>query len=208
MNGPKGDWDVKFDETKTRKGDFHVSSGTVQCDMMFAELWNYGILEVEDLNATALQVPYKGNQMSMILLKPNDNLGSLLEAMAKVTDLNSCLKFGEKVEVQVTLPRFKIESQLELVEPLKQLGLTDMFDGTKANFSGKLIVKCDLLDLWNSQSLFENSATVCSFENIPSGECLFESYISFTSHVLTFLFRSLSMEQTTAEFRPEFKSQK
>ena len=55
---------------------------------------------------------------------------------------------------------------------------------------------------------FENSATVCSFENIPTGEYLFESYISFTSHVLTFLFRSLSMEQTTAEFRPEFKSQK
>ena len=150
MNGPKGDWDVKFDETKTRKGDFHVSSGTVQCDMMFAEEY-FGILECEDLNgATCLDMPYIGNMvMSMILIlpKPNDNLGSLLEAMAKVTDLNSCLKFGrKKSEVQAKLPKFTIESQLELVEPLKQLGLTDMFDGTKANFSGKLIVKCDLLD--------------------------------------------------------------
>ena len=47
---------------------------------------------------------------------------------------------------------------------------------------------------------FENSATVCSFENIPTGEYLFESYISFTFHDLTFLFGSLTMEQTTAKF--------
>ena len=33
----KGDWDVKFDKSKTRKGDFHVSpTKTVQTDMMFA----------------------------------------------------------------------------------------------------------------------------------------------------------------------------
>ena len=34
----KGDWDVKFDKSKTRKGDFHVSpTKTVQTDMMFSK---------------------------------------------------------------------------------------------------------------------------------------------------------------------------
>ena len=147
MNGPKGDWDVKFDKSMTRKGDFYVSkTQTVRTDFMSSEEM-YGILEcVEDLNeAIALELPYKGGSMSMILIlpKPNDNIGSLVEAMSNV-DLNSILKFGKKSKfAHVKLPRFKIESRLELVEPLAKLGMTSCFDITKANFSGKLIVKCD-----------------------------------------------------------------
>ena len=34
----KGDWDVKFDKSKTKKGDFHVSpTKTVETDMMFSK---------------------------------------------------------------------------------------------------------------------------------------------------------------------------
>ena len=34
----KGNWKVKFDKSKTRKGDFHVSpTKTVQTDMMFSK---------------------------------------------------------------------------------------------------------------------------------------------------------------------------
>ena len=151
MNGPKGNWDAQFDKSMTRKGAFHVSSTqTVQTDFMSSEK-EYRMLEcVEDLNgAIALELPYKGRSMSMILILPNDNIGSLVEAMAMSNvDLNSILKFGKKSKfAHVKLPRFKIESRLELVEPLKQLGMTSCFDITKANFSGKLIVKCDFFGL-------------------------------------------------------------
>ena len=44
--------------------------------------------------------------------------------------------FGQKNNVFVTLPRFKIESQFDLKEPLKQLGMTDMFNENRADFSG------------------------------------------------------------------------
>ena len=98
---------------------------------------------VKELNgAIALDMPYKGKQLSMIFLLPNDkhsSLADLEDAMSKVTDLNSIFhkfhKFGRKSKVEVTLPRFKIESEFDLVEPLKQLGMTDMF-GSKADFSG------------------------------------------------------------------------
>ena len=137
----KGDWDVKFDKSKTRKGDFHVSpTQTVQTDMMFSTN-EYGMLNhVKDLQgATALDMPYKGKRLSMIFLLPNHNhnsLADLEEAMSKVADLNSILRFGRKTKVVVTLPRFKLESQFDLKEPLKQLGMTDMFNETKADFSG------------------------------------------------------------------------
>ena len=60
----------------------------------------------------------------------------LKEAMSKVTDLNSILKFGQKTNVEVTLPCFKLESTFDLTKPLKKLGMTDMFDEFKADFSG------------------------------------------------------------------------
>ena len=89
----------------------------------------------------ALEMPYKGKRLSMIFILPNDkhsSLADLEEAMSKVTNINSILKFGYKEKVEVTLPRFKIESKLELVEPLEQLGMTDMFHESKADFSGKI----------------------------------------------------------------------
>lgn len=136
----KGDWDVKFDKAKTKKRDFHVSSSkTVQADMMYSNE-EYGMLRVKDLKgAIALDMPYKGKRLSMIFLLPDENhssLGDLEDAMTKVTDLNAILKFGRKVKVEVSLPRFKLESQLDLNEPLEQLGMTDMFDDNKADFSG------------------------------------------------------------------------
>jgi len=139
----KGDWDVKFDKSKTRKGDFHVSpTKTVQTDMMFSKE-EYAMKRVKELKgAIALDMPYKGKRLSMIFLLPDDkrsSLADLEEAISKVTDLNSIFhkfhKFGRKVKVEVTLPRFKLESEFDLVEPLKQLGMTDMF-GSKADFSG------------------------------------------------------------------------
>ena len=74
----------------------------------------------------------------MIFLLPNEKHKSLVdleEAMSKVTNLNSILKFGDKEKVEVTLPRFKIESEFKLVESLEKLGMTDMF-GPTADFSG------------------------------------------------------------------------
>ncbi len=77
-----------------------------------------------------------GNNLGMPEPALRDTLADLEEAMSKVTDLNSILRFGRKTKAVVTLPRFKLESELDLVAPLKQLGMTDMFEEFKADFSG------------------------------------------------------------------------
>ena len=100
---------------------------------------NFRLLRVEKLKgAMALEMPYKGKRLSMIFILPNNkhsSLADLEETMSKVKNINSILKFEYKEKVEVTLPRFKLESKLDLVEPLKQLGMTDMF-GSTADFSG------------------------------------------------------------------------
>ena len=49
----------------------------------------------------------------------------------------SGLTFGRSTKHDVHIPKFKIESTHELNDPLKNLGLTDMFDESAADFSGK-----------------------------------------------------------------------
>ena len=47
------------------------------------------------------------------------------------------LDFGKAlVPVHLEIPKFKIESTIRLVPILKDLGMTDMFNGSAANFSG------------------------------------------------------------------------
>ena len=54
----------------------------------------------------------------------NLNPGSIFETM---TNYN---------QVGVSLPRFKLESTLKLIEPLKKLGMNKMFEPGFADFSG------------------------------------------------------------------------
>ena len=91
------------------------------------------------LGVQALEMPYKGKRLSMIFLLPGEHssLADLEDSMlTSGQNLSSLLTFsGHKRDVMVTVPKFKLESQLDLNEPLKNLGMTDMFDKTKADFS-------------------------------------------------------------------------
>ena len=93
----------------------------------------------ELLGSIALEMPYKGKRLSMILLLPTQDysLKELEDSIKKVDDLNSLLKFNaaRKVKVELTLPKFKLESEIDLNEPLKALGMQDMFSESKADFS-------------------------------------------------------------------------
>ena len=57
----------------------------------------------------------------------------------KLQDLDIFKTSGESlVRVHLEIPKFKIESTIDLVPILKDLGMTDMFNGLTANFSGIL----------------------------------------------------------------------
>ncbi len=75
--------------------------------------------------AIGLDMPYKGERLSMIFLLPDpdhSSLADLEESMAKVPDLNSLLTFGKhKVKVEVSVPKFKLECQLVRASNLELL---------------------------------------------------------------------------------------
>ncbi|XP_055686535.1 serine protease inhibitor 42Dd-like isoform X10 [Lutzomyia longipalpis] len=124
----KGLWENKFKPEDTKKMPFHVTkTSEVDVDMMYTKAnFKYGILE--DLNAVALEMPYKDSDLSMLIILPNEIDGlPALEAALGNKDLSEITQNLYKTEVMVYLPKFKIEYEIELKNVLSKMGMAQMF---------------------------------------------------------------------------------
>jgi len=83
------------------------------------------------------ELPYKGGQLAMTVLVPRspDGLGHL-ENLLTTENLRQWLGRLQGRKVNVSLPKFKLQTAYEMKDPLKALGMVRAFDGTEANFSG------------------------------------------------------------------------
>ncbi|XP_046551363.1 leukocyte elastase inhibitor-like isoform X1 [Haliotis rubra] len=133
----KGNWAEKFDPTRTEKGTFKVKPGeTVQVDMMrMKKKFRFGLND--ELNCSVLELPYVKEDLSMFFLLPDkdDGLGEL-ESKLNHVSLMEALKRVHKTTVNISMPRFVLESSFEMNEVLKSLGMSDAFDEQKADLSG------------------------------------------------------------------------
>jgi serpin B len=130
----KGDWESQFKEINTRELDFNVTAQKkVKSKMMYQEK---DFRVAEDENTQVLEMPYKGKRLSMVVLLPKQKNGiGELEKTLTADKLNSLISKLRSMKVQVTFPKFKVETGYDLVSPLVKLGMKDAF-GTRADFSG------------------------------------------------------------------------
>jgi serpin B len=137
----KGDWKDKFDVKNTKEEDFHVSpTETVKVPLMFmrdADVM-YGVSDT--LNCQAVELPYAGDTLSMVVLLPDHTKTNLKDLESKLTadaliNVESTFNMRKK-EINLWLPRFKLEETLELNGVLAKMGMADMFVGGKADLSG------------------------------------------------------------------------
>jgi serpin B len=84
-----------------------------------------------------LELPYAGDDVSMIVLLPRKVDGfEKLEGSMTPENLDKWTGRLKEREVQVFLPRFKTSSQFRLDETLMSMGMVDAFDENRADFSG------------------------------------------------------------------------
>lgn len=135
----KGDWARQFKPERTRKTKFHVSSNAnddvdVEMMSMSKEEWMAGIHD--DLGCKVLEMPYKGEELSMVLILPNEIDGlSKLEQKLTMENLNSLMSCVRNQDTIVSIPKFKMEAKFELQKLLPNLGILDIFDADSADFS-------------------------------------------------------------------------
>ena len=73
----------------------------------------------------------------MLIFLPSDldGLDSLLRTLS-ATQLDTCARSLEQRGFHVSLPKFKLESTYDLIQPLKRLGMQRAFSEGAADFSG------------------------------------------------------------------------
>ncbi|XP_045471064.1 serine protease inhibitor 88Ea-like isoform X1 [Harmonia axyridis] len=129
----KGMWLKKFNPAETRQEIFYVSpTKQIMVDMMHLEgTFNYEVSET--LGAHILEMPYKGEDISMyILLPPFSKTNRALEnTLSKLTlqEFNNIVEGKNSFShtVQVSLPKFSLEQTIELVPILETLGIGNLF---------------------------------------------------------------------------------
>ncbi|XP_076671481.1 serine protease inhibitor 3/4 isoform X10 [Andrena cerasifolii] len=132
----KGQWRNKFNPTFTRDMPFHINEQTVKNVPTMHRQGSYRYGELPNLNAKFVEIPYQGNELSMVIILPNEINGlPMVEKKLQGMSIADILKQGYEREVQLQLPKFKIEKKIDLNSVLEKMGLTDMFTA-HANFSG------------------------------------------------------------------------
>lgn len=136
----KGDWASPFDAKLTREGSFHVDKGTtVEATMMRAPELSARVVEFPAGGAVAIELPYAGGALAMDLIVPRDadGLKALESALnpESLAALQRDLDAATAHKVDLTMPRFKASTRLDLGPTLATLGMGSAF-GDSADFSG------------------------------------------------------------------------
>jgi len=129
----KGNWASQFDGKKTKDAPFWLTAKRAVDAPMMAQKRSFGYRAIDGLQV--LELPYVGDDLSMILLLPRaiDGLPALEDALS-AKNLARWTNRLRPQEVEVFLPRFKATSTFSLGGVLAKMGMRDAFGD--ADFSG------------------------------------------------------------------------
>lgn len=143
----KAAWNSEFNKERTETDRFHALAGDVDADFMHKTLedtyyWGDRFAAVQlhfrqggslwlilpDEGVSVDELLQSGEAMEFLLA---DKCGQWDETAQKTTGAWP----GQKhLQINLSMPRFDVSSDLDLIDGLKQLGVTDVFDMNVSNF--------------------------------------------------------------------------
>ncbi|XP_042629188.1 leukocyte elastase inhibitor-like isoform X2 [Cyprinus carpio] len=139
----KGNWEKKFPKEATRDGQFKLNkTQTKPVKMMYQES-KFPLAFIPEINSQVLELPYVGKNLSMLIILPNkiQDETTGLQKLEKALTYEKLMEWTKpskmlQEQVQVTLPRFKMEQTYDMKSLLISMGMEDVFDDQKVNLSG------------------------------------------------------------------------
>lgn len=129
----EADWMRTYESSDVRTGSFTTADGEVKSvDMMYGSENKY----IEDANAKGFIKYYKDGKYAFVALLPNEGIS--LKSYVSSLDgsrLSSLINHAEETKVKTAIPKFETEYDVELSGVLKNLGMSNAFDGLRADFS-------------------------------------------------------------------------
>ena len=129
----KAEWEFDFEKGSTRESKFFLIDGTrIETPMMFqVEEFDYA----EGAGYQAVRLPYVGLEVEMVVLLPAAGQLEAFESRLDAQKLASILAASHPTTVDLALPKFSIESGVDLADALITMGMPSAF-GYGADFSG------------------------------------------------------------------------
>jgi serpin B len=130
-----GDWSTPFKKESTKPKEFSLLDGNQKMTPFMNQQGRYNYYE--DSKIQAIEVPYRDNKASMVIFLPNTKEG--IGDIAKSLDdkyYQDIIGSLQSTDVRMSLPKFKMDLQLELSRTLSQMGMPLAFSQDGADFSG------------------------------------------------------------------------
>ncbi|MBN1766096.1 MAG: serpin family protein, partial [Sedimentisphaerales bacterium] len=130
----KGDWASQFKEEDTKPAPFHITrQDQTQVDLMYQK---GDFKYAEDDYKQILELPYKGEELSMFVILPKEIEGlNTIDKFLTPRILDEWTRKMYPREIRLYLPKFKMTSEFTLNQVLKEMGMPNAFSN-KADFSG------------------------------------------------------------------------
>lgn len=129
-------WDSTFREDNTTPETFHTLSGDLTCEFMHSSgigtyYWS------DQFGAVSKQLENDGGTMWFILPDEGVTVQELLENPQTTAFLlpGGRWENSKRLIINLSLPKFDLSSQLDLRTGLQALGVTDVFDDKRSDFS-------------------------------------------------------------------------
>jgi serpin B len=130
----KAAWQHPFEPDATLPGPFRLRDGTtVEVPMMHEQA---SLRSTAGGGYRAVELPYAGRQLSMLILLPDEGALEGVEARLESGLLDEAVNALQSSQVILSLPKFEYEWSLSMTDGLKALGMRDAFVPERADFSG------------------------------------------------------------------------
>ncbi|XP_078224586.1 serpin B6-like [Callithrix jacchus] len=135
----KGNWDKQFRKENTKERPFKVSKNEEKPVQMMFKKSTFKKTYIGEIFTQILVLPYVGQELNMIIMLPDETTD--LRMVEKEITYEKFVEWTRldmmnEEEVEVFLPRFKLEESYDMESVLRNLGITDAFEVGKADFSG------------------------------------------------------------------------
>ncbi|XP_071010652.1 leukocyte elastase inhibitor-like isoform X4 [Oncorhynchus clarkii lewisi] len=140
----KGNWLNRFDQKDTKEMTFKINQSESKPVQMMHQIKKFPFNYVPDYNLQIVELPYVDEELSMFVLLPEeatDGSDPLVKleselTMEKLDEWTTRSNMDTGTDIIVYLPKFKLEEDYELNDPLVQMGMKDVFVGGMADLSG------------------------------------------------------------------------
>ncbi|XP_030063249.1 serpin B4 isoform X1 [Microcaecilia unicolor] len=129
----KGKWEKEFKKENTKEEQFRLNKRESKPVQMMHQNGKFKLACIPEMHMMILELPYCKNEFSMLILLPND----ITDESTGLEEVENGLTYEKlanwinlelrEIEVDVSIPAFKLEETYDLGSVLQEMGMKEVF---------------------------------------------------------------------------------